>query len=95
MNGGDTTQELTAKTPVEVQLRRKDDRAQAEFKRRCAYYSMALMAGIVLRGMLANTDLGKVWGALFETAIWTCGVIIIGAMGVEGLTAYANMRASK
>lgn len=91
----ETTQDLQASLSVETRLRRKDDVAQIEFKRRCAYYSMGVIAGIVLQGALSQTDIGKMWGELYSTTIWTCGVIIVSAMGVEGITAYANMRAGK
>lgn len=78
-----------------IQLRRKDDREQVEFKRRAAYYAMMVIAGIVMKALLSDPDIGKAWAEILNTVIWTCGLIIIGAMGVDGITAYANMRANK
>ena len=89
MNGnGDITQELQRE-------QRFGDIRQAGFKRRCAYYGMLVLAGIVAKAALEQSDIGKNVAELFQTISWTCGFIIMGAMGVEGWQSYTNMKASK
>lgn len=85
---GDTTQELRR----EVEFK---DIKQLGFKRRCAYYAMAAMSGIILKAILVYPDLGSNASQMLESALWVCGFIIAGAMGVEGWQTYTNARAGK
>ena len=87
-DNGDITQELQRE-------QRFGDIRQAGFKRRCAYYAMMVLAGIVAKAATSDPDIGKNVAELFQTISWTCGFVIMGAMGVEGWQTYTNMKAGK
>ena len=83
MSDGDTT----------VQLRRSDDKKQTEFKRRCAYYAMLMLVLIFARSFFCpGEDIYPRWADLTSTGIWAFASIILGAMGVDGVQAWASTK---
>lgn len=86
---GDSTQQIELQTAPEVQLQRKDALRQIEFKRRCAYYAMMMLGIIIFKSMIATTDIQRRWADITQAAVYACASIIIGAMGVEGVQAWA------
>ena len=76
-----------------IQLRRSDDRQQNEFKRRCAYYAMLMLVLIFARSFICpGEDVPARWADLTGTGIWAFASIILGAMGVDGVQAWASTR---
>jgi NADH:ubiquinone oxidoreductase subunit 6 (subunit J) len=76
-----------------IQMRRADDRMHAEFKRRCAYYAMVMLMMLFAPGFLADgTDMPERWASLWGTGVWAFASIILGAMGVEGIQAWASAK---
>jgi len=92
VSDGDRTQEIVADLSPQERLVRRDNRVQEQYKRRVAYYSLALLSGITAAAVLADADVGTNWASVLESVVLAAGISIVSTMSADAVNAYASMR---